>query len=64
MEEVQRLYAEKGGEGDVPSGKIINFKNTAARNVYTRLSADEKAVIRSEVEKASQEGNPQDVQRR
>ena len=64
MEEVQNLYAAKGGEGNVPSGRVFGFKNTAASIVYRRLSDDEKAFIQREVERENEEGNPPDVQRR
>ena len=64
LKEIDRLYAEEGGEGEPSSEKVFQCRNTAARNVYIRLSEDEKAVIMRQVKMSGQEANPLDIQRR
>ena len=63
-EEIKRLYAEAGGEGEPSSDKVFQLRSTAARNVYIGLSEDEKAMVMKEVENSGQEANPPDVQKR
>ena len=61
---MRRLYAEAGGEGEMPSNKALGLRNTAAKNVYDQLPEDEKRRIAQKVDKSGEEANPPDIQKK
>lgn len=52
------------GDGDLLAQDIFTHRTTAARNVYQKLSADDKATIAKQVEDSGKDLNPPDIQQK
>ena len=63
-EEMKRLHAEAGGVGELTANDEFTMRNTAAKQWYNRLSADEKAMFQIKARSYGQEANPPDIQKK
>jgi hypothetical protein len=62
--EMEVLYDEEGGTAALDNRTKLRLWPTAARNVYKRLSNQEKAEVERTIAKIAAEGNPPDIQRK
>ena len=55
---------DEGGKREPTREERFKLRTTAARNVYDRMTADEKAAIQQKVDKQRVDISPIDVQRK
>jgi hypothetical protein len=61
LEEIEKIHIERGTEGEADR---FGLRNTAASQVYARLSDDGKAEIERKINSEEQAANPPEIQRK
>lgn len=65
LQEIKSIIgANRDGDGDPTPGEEFRHRTTAAKNVYDRLSAEDKADVEKQLEKVEIEPNPPEIQQR
>lgn len=63
-EEMQRIYEEEGGSGDMDGRTTLRLRPTAAKAIYDRLDDNEKAEVGRAIEQSAAEACPPEVQQK